>query len=203
MLAKENKCDNQCAQFSQVTNIFPISYVKTSNQASSNKTIPRCIKKTKLLLNKLRTVGKVLGVLCPHATFNHLLYPLELRSTFVNYDVDDVLIVFLPFYHISGLLTLVIALHAGCKTIVIPKFDLKRFLEIIQSYKATVFFAIPSVLVSLAKDPLAEQYDLSSVKRICFGAAPCGAELLESLQKRFRNLENMIQVRRQYYHFTT
>ena len=41
----------------------------------------------------------------------------------------------------------------------------------------TRFFAVPPVVLALAKHPIVEQYDMSSVVQIFSGAAPLGAEL--------------------------
>ena len=58
-----------------------------------------------------------------------------------------------------------------------PRFDLQQALELIQAHKVTRFFAVPPVVLALAKHPIVEQYDLSSVVQIFSGAAPLGAEL--------------------------
>lgn len=57
--------------------------------------------------------------------------------------------------------------------VTMPKFDLVEFLKIVSGQKCTyVFIAPPPVAVALAKHPLVDDYDLSSVHSIFSGAAP-------------------------------
>ena len=47
----------------------------------------------------------------------------------------------------------------------------------VQQYKATTLPLVPPVVLGLAKSPLVDQFDLSSVRTIFCGAAPLGREL--------------------------
>ncbi len=58
-----------------------------------------------------------------------------------------------------------------------PRFDLEQALSIVQEHKVTRFYAVPPIVLALAKHPLVDEYDLSSLKQIFSGAAPLGAEL--------------------------
>ena len=58
-----------------------------------------------------------------------------------------------------------------------PRFDLVKFCEAIQKYKVTIAHVVPPVLVLLAKEPVVDNYDLSSVTHFQSGAAPLSAEL--------------------------
>ncbi len=91
---------------------------------------------------------------------------------------DDVILAILPFFHIYGMTVLLnAALHARAHLVVMPRFDLTEFLENIANYKCTYVFIAPPVAVALAKHPLVDQYDLSSVHTIMSGAAPLDADL--------------------------
>jgi acyl-CoA synthetase (AMP-forming)/AMP-acid ligase II len=65
-----------------------------------------------------------------------------------------------------------------------PRFDLPEFLRIIQDQKCTWVFIAPPIAVALAKHPLVDQYDLSSVKAIFSGAAPLDATLAGAVASR-------------------
>ena len=65
----------------------------------------------------------------------------------------------------------------GATIVTMPRFDLQQALELVQQHKVTRFFAVPPVVLALAKHPIVEQYDMSSVVQIFSGAAPLGAEL--------------------------
>jgi 4-coumarate--CoA ligase len=61
--------------------------------------------------------------------------------------------------------------------VTLPRFDLAQALGIIQDHKVSRFFAVPPIVLALAKHPLVDEYDLSSLEWIMSGAAPLGAEL--------------------------
>jgi len=61
--------------------------------------------------------------------------------------------------------------------VTMPRFDLEQALELVQKHKVSWFFAVPPIILALAKHPVVDQYDLSSIKVIFSGAAPLSAEL--------------------------
>ncbi|HXR44481.1 MAG TPA: AMP-binding protein, partial [Pseudolysinimonas sp.] len=76
------------------------------------------------------------------------------------------------------------ALSRRATLITMPRFDLPQFLQIIQDQKVTFVFIAPPVAVALAKHPIVDQYDLSSVRGMLSGAAPLDAALGEAVAKR-------------------
>jgi acyl-CoA synthetase (AMP-forming)/AMP-acid ligase II len=85
---------------------------------------------------------------------------------------------FLPFFHIYGMQVLMnLSLATGTTVVTMPRFDLGQALTLIQEHKITRFFAVPPIVLALAKHPLVEQFDLSSLKQVFSGAAPLGADL--------------------------
>jgi 4-coumarate--CoA ligase len=68
-------------------------------------------------------------------------------------------------------------LSVGATIVTMPRFDLQQALELVQKYKVTRFWAVPPVVLALAKHPIVEQYDLSSLIQVFSGAAPLGADL--------------------------
>ncbi len=63
-------------------------------------------------------------------------------------------------------------------------FDLKLFCEIIQKHKITYTYVAPPVVLHLAKSPLVDQYDLSSLRMITSGAAPLTKDLIFKVKER-------------------
>ncbi|HEX4902130.1 MAG TPA: AMP-binding protein [Acidimicrobiales bacterium] len=98
---------------------------------------------------------------------------------------DEVAIAALPFFHIYGMQVLMNGLLAnGVEILSMPRFDLQQALEAIQDQKVTRFFAVPPMVLALAKHPLVDEYDLSSLRQVFSGAAPLGAELAEEAAAR-------------------
>ena len=65
-----------------------------------------------------------------------------------------------------------------------PRFDLPEFLRIIQDHKITWVFIAPPIAVALAKHPMVDNFDMSSVKVVFSGAAPLDGELGHAVAKR-------------------
>lgn len=65
-----------------------------------------------------------------------------------------------------------------------PRFDLVQFCETVQKEKITFTALVPPIILLLAKNPLIDQYDLSSIKLVICGAAPLGVDLSQQVKKR-------------------
>ncbi|MEJ5255803.1 MAG: 4-coumarate--CoA ligase family protein [Acidimicrobiales bacterium] len=121
------------------------------------------------------TTGLSKGVMLTHrnlvANIAQVLAPTGLSG-------DDVIVAVLPFFHIYGMQVLMnTGLRAGATIVTLPRFDLEQFLQVHQEHKVTRSFVAPPIVVAMAKHPLVDRYDLSSVKQVFSGAAPLSAEL--------------------------
>jgi acyl-CoA synthetase (AMP-forming)/AMP-acid ligase II len=91
----------------------------------------------------------------------------------------------LPFYHIYGMLVILnYSLYQGATVVSMPRFDLEQFLQIIQDYGITRAHLVPPIVLGLAKHPVVERYDLSSLKAIVSAAAPLGEDLAHACAQR-------------------
>jgi acyl-CoA synthetase (AMP-forming)/AMP-acid ligase II len=98
---------------------------------------------------------------------------------------DDVVLAVLPFFHIYGLSVLLTAsLVPRAKLVVMPSFDLAAFLGAIQDHRCTKAFIVPPVAVALAKHPMVDSYDLSSLEVVMCGAAPLDGDLARAVGAR-------------------
>jgi acyl-CoA synthetase (AMP-forming)/AMP-acid ligase II len=98
---------------------------------------------------------------------------------------DDVVVAVLPFFHIYGMTVLLnAALDVRARLVVMPSFDLAEFLGNIDNHKCTIAFIAPPVAVALAKHPMVDDYDLSSLNDIMSGAAPLDADLGHAVAER-------------------
>lgn len=130
------------------------------------------------------TTGRAKGVMLTHRniTCNILqTMPLEgkyLMPEFSKSGQRGTMLCPLPFYHIYGKVAgMCLPLYAGGKLIFMSSFDLQRYLELIQTHKVTRGHVVPPIVLALAKHPLVEKYDLSSLETLMSGAAPLGAEV--------------------------
>ncbi len=98
---------------------------------------------------------------------------------------DERVIAVLPFFHIYGLVVLMnLPLYRGATIVTMPRFDLPEFLRVMQQYSITRAWVVPPIVLALAKQPLVDEFDLSSLEFMLSGAAPLSAELEVACGKR-------------------
>ncbi|MCF8589634.1 AMP-binding protein [Gordonia liuliyuniae] len=128
------------------------------------------------------TTGNPKGVKLSH---RNLVANVSQTAPIQGFRSDDVVLAVLPFFHIYGMTVLLnAALKARATLVVMPKFDLVAFLENIASRKVTYTFIAPPIAVALAKHPIVDQYDVSSLHTIVSGAAPLDEELGDTVARR-------------------
>ena len=121
------------------------------------------------------TTGLPKGVMLTH---HNLVANMCQMDGLDYFSHNDTLLCVLPLFHIYGLVVVLnMGLHLGTTTVMMPRFDLEQFLGLIQKYRLTLSHIVPPIVLKLARDPIVEKYDLSSLKMIFSGAAPLGAEL--------------------------
>jgi acyl-CoA synthetase (AMP-forming)/AMP-acid ligase II len=128
------------------------------------------------------TTGLPKGVMLTHRN----LVANILQSTAQQpVTADDTLVGVLPLFHIYGLNVVMNAvLRNGATLVTMPRFDLERFLGLVQEHRATKAHLVPPIVLALAKSPLVERFDLSSLTLVNSGAAPLSAELQEAAAQR-------------------
>ena len=129
------------------------------------------------------TTGLPKGVMLSH---HNLVANICQCEHAIVYEPDgELALAFLPFFHIYGMQVLMNGLLANGVTVVtLPRFDLEQALGLIQEHRITRLFAVPPVVLALAKHPLVDTYDLSSLTQVFSGAAPLGAELAQEASAR-------------------
>jgi acyl-CoA synthetase (AMP-forming)/AMP-acid ligase II len=128
------------------------------------------------------TTGNPKGVMLTHR--NLVANVAQIRPLHGMVE-NDVVLAVLPFFHIYGMTVLLnAALHARAQLVIMPSFELREFLGNIQNHKCTIAFIAPPVAVALAKHPLIDEYDLSSLNTVMSGAAPLDADLGRAVAKR-------------------
>ncbi len=128
------------------------------------------------------TTGIPKGVMLSHrnlvANVQQCCSNIDLRET------DRVLAV-LPFFHIYGMTVLLnLALHQRASLVTMPKFDLVEFLTNIQNFKCTYLYIAPPIAVALAKHPIVDQFDISTVHTVFSGAAPLDGDTAAAAARR-------------------
>jgi long-chain acyl-CoA synthetase len=97
---------------------------------------------------------------------------------------DDRFQVATPPSHILGLLNLLAAAAAGATVRLHRRFDLDEELRCIAEERMTLEMAVAPIALALANHPRLEQYDLSSLRYIMWGATPVTAAVARTVTER-------------------
>jgi acyl-CoA synthetase (AMP-forming)/AMP-acid ligase II len=121
------------------------------------------------------TTGLSKGVMLSH---RNLVANIRQTAECQQITEDDVVIGVLPFFHIYGMTVVMnVAVRRGATIVTMPRFDLEEFLRIMQDEKVTRAYLVPPIILALAKHPIVDKYDLSSLGMIMSGAAPLSGDL--------------------------
>lgn len=115
------------------------------------------------------------------------LRPLVLPTT---NDFQDVLPCYLPFYHIYGLMVLLVPkLALGAKVVSIPKFEVNNFLRITKEQKATFLHLVPPTVIQLSNYEGAKPEHFAHVRQVMCAAS----SLAQSDAERFKKLYDILR----------
>jgi long-chain acyl-CoA synthetase len=89
-----------------------------------------------------------------------------------------------PPSHILGLLNLLTAAAAGATVRLHPRFDLDEVLHRIESDRMTLEMAVAPIALAMANHPRLEEFDLSSLRYIMWGATPVTPAIAEIVTRR-------------------
>lgn len=122
------------------------------------------------------TTGLPKGVCLTHR--NLVVNIDQVIATMPTVEAGDTTVAVLPFFHMFGLTALanVTLAKQGC-VVTMPRFDLARFLEVIEEHRISLVYVVPPIVVALAKHPMVDEHDLSSLNVLGSGAAPLGEEV--------------------------
>ncbi len=101
-----------------------------------------------------------------------------------GYDSDDINVNALPIYHCAqrDVFMNPIFWVGGTNILVSP--DIPTILKTIAEYRATMFFAPPTVWIGILRHPDFNKYDLSSLKKCYYGASIMPVEVLKEMLER-------------------
>ncbi|HEY6409332.1 MAG TPA: AMP-binding protein, partial [Ktedonobacteraceae bacterium] len=126
------------------------------------------------------TTGLPKGTMLSHHNLatNHLQF-----LTASGITVSDTTLIFVPFYHIYGVLLTGSFLAAGAKQVIMERFELDPVLDMCEKHGPTWLFAVPAMVQALANAP-GELTQLSTVKYLMSAAAPLPSAPATKLQER-------------------
>ena len=124
------------------------------------------------------TTGLPKGVMLSHYNLVANVYQI-LGPNAAMLTADDVMLCFLPLYHIYGLtVALTLSLTLGCKLVLMPRFDVQRLCALLTQEGVTMMPVVPPALNALCQAVEAGIFPKNHrVRWIKCGAAPLAPEL--------------------------
>ncbi len=89
-----------------------------------------------------------------------------------------------PPFHILGLLNLLSSVWAGSSVRLHPRFDLEAMLSAIEADRITLEMAVAPIALAMANHPRLEEFDLSSLRYIMWGATPVTESVAQRVTER-------------------
>jgi long-chain acyl-CoA synthetase len=128
------------------------------------------------------TTGTPKGAVLSHLS---LYMNADIPGRLFGFCDRDVVVAALPLFHVFGLSSILntCILRGGTMSL-IPRFEPRAALELIQRDRATVFMGVPTMFIALLQAPGLDGFDLSSLRVAISGGAPIPAEVIDSFERR-------------------
>ncbi|GLS98828.1 acyl-CoA synthetase [Sphingobium jiangsuense] len=104
--------------------------------------------------------------------------PAEELPEWYRWSAEDVSLIAMPVFHISGSGWGVWTLQHGARGIVVREFDPERVLDLLVAHHITKIMLVPTALRILCDHPAAAETDFSFLKTICYGGSAIPLDLL-------------------------
>ena len=125
------------------------------------------------------TTGNPKGVL--HC-FNTTLYTAEMFNEELAVTADDVMLDYLPVGLNWGYLTLVQAVMAGCRIVLMERFSAQGVLDIIDAEHVSYIPTSPAAIVAMLNAPELPAHDLESLRIVITGGASAAVETIKAFR---------------------
>nr|AHI15918.1 4-coumarate:CoA ligase 2 [Dryopteris fragrans] len=135
------------------------------------------------------TTGLPKGVMLTHKSLiTSVAQQVDGENPNLHFSSEDVVLCVLPLIHIFSLNSVLLcSMRAGASVAIMQRFDVVALLQFIQKHRVTVMAVVPPIVLAITKCATADQFDMSSVKKVLSGAAPMGKELEDAFRARLPN----------------
>ncbi|XP_055587004.1 luciferin 4-monooxygenase [Uranotaenia lowii] len=130
------------------------------------------------------TTGLPKGVELTHANIMTTVAHSKENAKIIELPNQLVALAATPLFHVVAGVGLINMVTNNCRCVLMPKFDVHLFLDSIQKYKVNLMTVVPPLMVFLAKHPIVDNYDLSSLMTLICGAAPLSKEIEDRVRDR-------------------
>lgn len=129
------------------------------------------------------TTGLPKGCMHPHRT---LMHNAVASATWGNGTAEAVVLLVVPMFHITGMVSLLHCnVYLGSTIVLMPRWDRELAGRLISRWKVTSWTNIPTMVIDLMASPNFAQYDLSSLQHIGGGGAAMPQAVAQRLFEQF------------------
>ena len=161
-------------------------YISWKKFSSLNKTVSECTSEERsndevsVILHSGGTTGTPKDIQLSNRNFNS--FGVQSVLTLRDVSVGDKILAILPIFHGFGLGVCVhVAFCFGACSVLIPQFNSRKFANILNKYKPTMIFGVPTLYEALIKAKGADDLDLSYLKYVISGGDSLPKPLEESV----------------------
>ena len=115
------------------------------------------------------TTGRSKGVMLTH--LNHVSNTLQFAAV-IDMSPDSVYLHAAPMFHIADALYMYLVTHIGGKHIFIDRYEPAACARALQDHQVTDTILVPTMIQMLLEQPGFENFDLSHLQRLYYGASP-------------------------------
>ncbi len=102
-------------------------------------------------------------------------------------DVAETNLLTVPMYHVAGLQAVLAAVFGGRTLVVMPQFDEVEWMTLVAERRVNRAMLVPTMLKRVMDHPNFQDYDLSSLGVITYGAAPMPLPVIRDAIEKFPN----------------
>jgi fatty-acyl-CoA synthase len=129
------------------------------------------------------TTGLPKGCMHPHRS---LMHNAVASAAWGNGTAENVTLLVVPMFHITGMVSLLhAAIYLGSTLVVMPRWDRDLAGRLISNWKVTTWTNIPTMVIDLLGSPNFDQFDLSSLAYIGGGGAAMPQAVAQRLLEQF------------------
>jgi acyl-CoA synthetase (AMP-forming)/AMP-acid ligase II len=132
------------------------------------------------------TTGWPKGVMLSHANIVTAFMSFTIECPF---DPDTVFLHVAPMFHLAALSSLLSCTAAGATQVVLPNFDPPVVVKTIASEKVTMSLMVPTMIDFVDRTLQAMPTDVSSLRKLIYGASPISEALLRRAMKSLPNVQ--------------
>ncbi|MDD4608441.1 MAG: AMP-binding protein [Bacilli bacterium] len=143
------------------------------------------------------TTGDPKGILLSNLNFNALAMQSDIASDCMK--PGDSMLGIMPIFHGFGLGVCIHTIfYMGCKCILIPQFNAKKFDELFKKYKPNFIVGVPTLFEALTRNKKMKNVDLSYLKCVISGGDSLSPPLKKKIDEFLKEHNANIQIREGY-----